>query len=101
MAVAEKLKRPFTFTDVMNQTDGYTRKEIRRVLSALSDEERAQEPERKRLIDLGKENRQGGAVRYQLPDGDGGQADDLEQIRNPKLREELRQQERQLKLLKK
>jgi len=68
MAVAEKLKRSFTFADVMNRTDGYSRKEIRRVFDALTN--------KKRLIELGKENRKGGAVLYKIPDSN-AESEDL------------------------
>jgi hypothetical protein len=58
MGAARRLGKPFTVTDVLDRVDGYKRPELKRILGYLVDE--------RKLKDLGKEKRRGGAVQYEV-----------------------------------
>jgi hypothetical protein len=58
MGMARRLNRPFTVTNLLERLDGYKRVELKRVLGYLVED--------RKLNDLGKENKRGGAVQYEL-----------------------------------
>lgn len=59
MAMARQMNRPFTVSDLLERSDDYKRKEAKRILNKLVD--------KGDLVEMGKEARKGGAVRYGLP----------------------------------
>jgi hypothetical protein len=71
MGAARRLGKPFTVTDVLERVDGYKRGELKRILGYLVEE--------RKLKDLGKESKRGGAVQYELQSIDSPQPEDRRQ----------------------